>query len=172
MPVIRPKGQIGKTNCICQHLVNMCLIFMARWISKEASCVGNYITATMEMMVLWYFFKIWNQLFIPRRVVLCHTACDRVHLFWHLHCKLKQIRWEIEKAIEKHPPFRPTESWIILLDWYMAANLSLLVIIDASNSLFMICNRKHKYCDPTSKKSRKTAFMRWDYCRRTQIVEI
>lgn len=74
------------------------------------SCVVNYITATMEMMVLWCFFKILNQLFIPRRVILCHTGRAHLHLFWHLHCKLKQIRWEIEKAIEKYPPFKPTES--------------------------------------------------------------
>lgn len=153
--MIRPKGQIGKTNCICQHLVNMCLIFMARWISKEAevSCVVNYINATMEMMVLSCFFKIWSQLFIPRRVILCHTARDWLHLFWHLHCRLKQIGWEIEKAIDKYPPFKPTESWIILLDWYMAANLSVLLTIDTSTSFFMSCYRKHKSCDPTLKKN-------------------
>lgn len=104
--------------------------------------------------------------------IICSSPCfvpysmDRLHLFWHLHCKLKQIRWEIEKAIETYPPFKPPESWIILLDWYMAANLSVLVTIDASNSFFIICNRKHKYCDATSKKIKKNCFSVLDYWRR------
>lgn len=63
--------------------------------------------------VFFFFFKdvinyLWLCYFEPYNMLW-------PYLFLQLHCKLKHIRWGTEYAIQKYPPFKFTESWIIML---------------------------------------------------------
>lgn len=72
------------------------------------------------LMVFFKKKKKINQLFISQRAISSFTTRSGLDLFLHLHCKLKQIRWGTEEAIQKYPPFDCTESWTIMLGWYLA----------------------------------------------------